>query len=281
MKKVTFWLGDEDFVVLDTFAVKIDTEKAELLDSAMGSFWIPKNISKAYAVLGRSMSSSWRIDEVHDFLIFNLEGLESFFRSLKKQCSSLKICIIENHKIKGTSLLGELAVQWDRDLNDTYHSRGTIKISVPLSKIEKMGATYFVNYAFAKKKCFEWNLFSKQHNSFRVGLCPLCSAFVVVEAAEFFEKWKEVVCEAQLKWKTKKLKEKNDEYAEFLAKVDSIYSAMGDTFCKNDVLNYISSFYSMPVNFLDRFFDHIKGYNLVTCIDFRSKTFAKNKKVEA
>lgn len=149
--KVTFWLGQEDFLEIENFNIIKTTDKAVLLGSTLGNFWLPKNKEKALSILGGY--KEWYIHDEHDFLMLKKEGIVNFLSAVSKKCSEWKMCHLKSAEFKGKSICGELGVQWDGpDAGGFFHAKGKIKINVPASLVKIVSDDmYFIDIKMAKK----------------------------------------------------------------------------------------------------------------------------------
>lgn len=206
--KITFWLGENDFFQIDLFSILAKTEKAFLVESPLGKFWMPKNKEKALSILGGR--KEWYIDDEHDFLILREEGIGHFLRAVNKKCSEWKMCQLTGAKLNGKTITGELDAQWDGpDHDGFFHEKGKIKITVPASRAEKISDdNYLIEGRLAEEKCRDWNQFAKRHKKSRVGLCPIIG---VANDRETLRKqlvdWEKATGEAQKRRRIKKEEE--------------------------------------------------------------------------
>lgn len=232
--KITFWLGENDFFQIDLFSILTKTEKAFLVESPLGKFWMPKNKENALAILGGR--KEWYIHDEHDFLILCEEGIGHFLSAVNKKCSEWKMCQLTGAKLTGKTVTGELDAQWDGpDHGGFFHEKGKIKITVPASRTEKISDdTYLIEARLAEEKCRDWNQFAKRHKKSREGLCPVVGIANDREALrkQLVEDWGKVAGEAQKRRRMKK----EEEAREFQERVvNSYFKELPQVFNKNEI----------------------------------------------
>lgn len=233
--KITFWLGGNDFFQIDLFSILAKTEKAFLVESPLGKFWMPKNKENALSILG-GRKEWWYIHDEHDFLILCEEGIGHFLSAANKKCSEWKMCQLTGAKLSGKTVTGELDAQWDGpDHCGFFHEKGKIKITVPASRTEKISDdTYLIEARLAEEKCRDWNQFAKRHKKSREGLCPVVGIANDRETLrkQLVEDWGKVTGEAQKQRRTKK-KEEAKEFQDRV--VNSIFKELPQIFNKNEI----------------------------------------------